>query len=88
LSTTVDISERAVREIAKVAPEKRQEVFQKATEAASGHVPIAREITGFESGHKKTVEPDGLTGCIFRLRGRDMGRVLLAFQRLDLGATF
>ena len=39
-----NISERAVREIAKVAPERRQEIFDKATESASGHVPTAREI--------------------------------------------
>jgi hypothetical protein len=37
-------SERAVREIAKVEPSKRQEVFEKATATASGHVPTAREI--------------------------------------------
>ena len=37
------VTEYAIREIAKVAPEKRQEVFQKATESASGHVPTARK---------------------------------------------
>lgn len=33
------ISERAIREIAKVEPERRQEIFDKATEALQGHVP-------------------------------------------------
>ena len=41
------IPERAVREIAKVEPSKRQEVFEKATSTASGHVPTAREIEQF-----------------------------------------
>ena len=44
LSPIGDIPESVVREIAKVAPEKRQEVFQKATESADGHVPSARVI--------------------------------------------
>ena len=44
LSATADVSQKAIREIAKVAPEKRQEVFEKATATASGHVPTAREI--------------------------------------------
>lgn len=48
------IPERAVREIAKVAPEKRQEVFTRATEKASGHIPTAREI-------KQVVEMDNAT---------------------------
>lgn len=37
------IPESAVREIAKVAPEKRQEVFTRATETAAGSVPTARK---------------------------------------------
>ena len=42
LLPTGNISERAIREIAKVAPERRQEIFDKATATASGHVPTAR----------------------------------------------
>jgi hypothetical protein len=58
LETTVSISEKAVREIAKVAPEKRQEVFQKATESASGHVPTARVIKQVvEEVSKKEIYP-------------------------------
>ena len=44
LSPIGNIPESVVREIAKVEPSKRQEVYDKATETASGHVPTAREI--------------------------------------------
>lgn len=43
LSPMGDIPERAIREIAKVAPDKRKAVFQKAKESASGHIPTARK---------------------------------------------
>jgi hypothetical protein len=43
-STKVEVTERAVREIAKLAPERRAEVFAAATGSAAGHVPTAREI--------------------------------------------
>jgi len=48
------ISERAIREIAKVEPARRAEVFQAATEASNGHVPTARVI-------KQIVEMDDAT---------------------------
>ena len=44
LTPTGVISERAIREIAKVEPERRQEIFDKATDASQGHVPTARLI--------------------------------------------
>jgi hypothetical protein len=51
LSPIGHIKESVIREIAKVAPERRAEVFAAATEAAAGHVPTAREI-------KQVVEMD------------------------------
>jgi hypothetical protein len=41
---TAHISNKATLELAKVAPEKRQEVFEKATASASGHVPTRKKI--------------------------------------------
>ena len=38
------IPERAIREIAKVEPARRQEAFTRPTESAQGVVPTAREI--------------------------------------------
>jgi len=49
LCPTGHIPERAIREIAKVAPEKRHEVFEKATEAASGGVRGVCWRNGWES---------------------------------------
>ena len=54
LSPIGDIKESVIREIAKVAPERRAEVFAAATESAAGHVPTAREI-------KQVVEMDNAT---------------------------
>ena len=38
-STKVEVTETAIREIAKVEPERRQEIFDKATEVSQGHTP-------------------------------------------------
>lgn len=58
---TAHISNKATLELAKVAPEKRQEVFEKATEAASGHVPTARvikEVIEAEEVKKPATKPN------------------------------
>jgi hypothetical protein len=44
LGSTLPISQRAAGELVKVEPDKRQEVFAKATEDAGGHTPTARQI--------------------------------------------
>ena len=55
LCATAHISNKATLEIAKVEPERRQEIFDKATEASSGHVPTARVI---KQVHPPSLSPD------------------------------